>query len=85
MSSRLDQEREAELQPIRMETCRGKLESMGFIVESNGTDKLTFKYNGNTIQLFPYSGWFSGKGLQQGRGFNNLLKQMEEIDHGNTL
>lgn len=80
MSNRLDQEREDQLQPQRMKTCQEKLESLGFMVHSDGNDLLTFTYNGNTIKFWPYSGWHSGKGIQDGRGFNNLLKKIGEND-----
>ena len=38
---------------------------------------LEFKYKGNTIKFYPYSGWHSGKGIKDGRGFQNLIKQLE--------
>jgi len=31
---------------------------------------------GSTINFFPYSGWHSGKSIEDGRGFKNLLKQL---------
>lgn len=77
MSHRLDQGRQAELEPVRMKSCREKLESMGFDVEVHGNDLLVFEYQGNQIRLFPYSGWFTGKGVIDGRGFAKLLKQLE--------
>jgi hypothetical protein len=57
MSKRLNQEREAELQPQRMNGCKEKLESLGFKVKSNGNDCLEFTFNGNVIKFWPYSGW----------------------------
>ena len=77
MSNRLDQEREAELQPKRMAGCKEKLESLGFEVQAFGGDRLEFTYKGNRIQLWPYSGWYSGKGVGSGRGFKNLLRQID--------
>lgn len=78
MSNRLDQEREARLQPVRMESCKQKLESLGFEVEVRGSNQLEFVYNGNVIRFWPYSGWHTGRGIQDGRGFKRLLKQIEE-------
>lgn len=77
MSNRLNQEREVKLQPKRMQSCKGKLESIGFNVETVSKDRLEFEYKGNKIMFYPYSGWHSGKGIQDGRGFKNLLKQLE--------
>lgn len=76
MSRRLNQEREELLQPKRMETCKERLESLGFSVISYEADRLEFIYDGNTIKFWPYSGWHSGKGIKDGRGFKNLLQQL---------
>lgn len=59
-----------------METCREKLEALGFDVQSYGGDRLDFVFKGNPIKFWPYSGWHSGKGIKDGRGFENLLKQL---------
>lgn len=77
MSNRLDQEAEERLQPIRMKTCKEKLESIGFEVSSDECTKLTFQFKGSTIQFWPYSGWHTGKTIKDGRGFGKLLKQLE--------
>lgn len=53
------------------------LTEMGFDVgESADGTTLTFEYRGNTIRYYPYSGWHSGKGIKDGRGFKNLVKQL---------
>lgn len=77
MSARLDQEREAELQPYRMESCQKRLEELGFTVRSNGSDLLSFEFEGSKIQFWPYSGWHSGRTIVDGRGFNKLLRQLK--------
>jgi hypothetical protein len=75
MSNRLNQEREDILQPKRIEGCKAKLESLGFVV-TQADVSLKFQYRGSTITFWPYSGWHSGKSIKDGRGFNNLLKQL---------
>lgn len=77
MSDRLNQEREKRLEPKRMKSCREKLESLGFKVESFGGKRLEFEFQDEKVQHFPYSGWHSGKSIKDGRGFSNLLKQIE--------
>ena len=77
MSSRLNQEREAELQPIRIESCKKKLESLGFVVNQDDT-KIAFVYKGSPVIFFPYSGWHAGKTINDGRGFGHLLSQLTE-------
>jgi hypothetical protein len=76
MSGRLDQEREQRLQPRRMATTQASLESMGYEVEQSGPALLTFQHNGATVWFWPYSGWFSGKTVRDGRGFENLARQL---------
>lgn len=77
MSNRLDQEREKELQPKRMQWAIDDLTDMGYEVEVWGETELRFQYKGNIIRYWPYSGWVSGKGITAGRGLNNLLKQLK--------
>lgn len=80
MSNRLNQEREAQLQPKRLETCKDKLEQLGFVISYQDYSRLEFMFEGNKITFYPYSGWHSGKGIKDGRGFNNLLKQISNED-----
>jgi len=76
MSNRLNQEREAELQPVRMKNCKEKLESLGFEVISDGETKLSFQFKGDIVFFWPYSGWHTGKNIKDGRGFSKLLAQI---------
>lgn len=78
MSSRLDQERESLLQDKRISSTKKKLLSIGCDIAS-GPDRTGFCIilrNKKEILFWPYSGWFSGKGGIQGRGFNNLIKRI---------
>lgn len=79
MSNRLNQEREAMLQPKRISECKAKLEQVGMkIIYEDGT-RLDFIFKGHKVQFWPYSGWHSGKSIKDGRGFNNLLKQLKQV------
>ena len=77
MSNRLDQEREARLQPRRMQYAQESLRSHGYAVTKVSKTELQITYNGEIIRLFPYSGWFTGKTVEDGRGIENLLKQLK--------
>jgi hypothetical protein len=77
MSNRLDQERKARLEPARIKSCSEKLESLGYQVTQNHV-ALEFIFKGNKITFYPYSGWYSGKGIGSDRGFNKLLKKLED-------
>lgn len=76
--SRINKFREEALQPVRMRTCKTKLEDLGFAVESNDKNWLKFMYNGSKIVFWPYTGWASGASIKDGRGFDNLLKQLKD-------
>lgn len=76
MSNRLDQERQAKLEPQRMQSCKARLTALGFTVVENGHTELQFEFKGSLVKFWPYSGWHSGKTIKDGRGFNNLLEQL---------
>jgi hypothetical protein len=77
MSNRLDQEREAELQPKRIEYAKQEIEKLGYTITHEDKTKLQFQFKGKTVTLFPYSGWHSGASIKDGRGIDNLLKQIK--------
>lgn len=78
MSQRLNQEREAELQPVRIEHAITELKKIGknAIVLKDET-KIMFEHNGFIVTFYPYSGWASGRSIKDGRGLDNLLKQLK--------
>lgn len=77
MSNRLNQEREARLQPLRMKTAMDSLKELGFEPRQVSKDQLVFEYKGSKIDYFPYSGWASGKTIKDGRGLKKLLDQLK--------
>lgn len=61
----------------RIKYAKSELEKRGYEVTHDASNKcLIFEYKGNKIRLFPYTGWFTGKGIKDGRGLQNLLKQL---------
>lgn len=76
--ARLDQNRVDRLQPKRVQSCKNKLERLGFIVEQLGETQLKFTFKDSPVSFWPYSGWFSGRTVRDGRGFKNLLNQLSE-------
>ena len=70
------EEKKAEQQPKRLKYAKEQLEKKGFEVTIVNQTKLQFLFQGNTINFFPYTGWASGKGIKDGRGIHNLLKQL---------
>lgn len=74
--SRLDKERQQELEPKRIEFAKKEIEKIGLKVTYQDNTKLIFDFKGNNIQFYPYSGWYTGKGVIAGRGIKNLIKQL---------
>lgn len=75
--TRLNMERQNKLEPKRMRYCKDQLEKLGFEVTTSSTE-IRFVFKGHPIKLFPYSGWASGKTIDDCRGINNLLKQVNK-------
>lgn len=76
MSNRLNQEREALLQPKRVSSCKAEIERLGLKILYVCDTRIDFVFKGNKVQFWPYSGWHSGKSIKDGRGFENLLRQI---------
>ena len=66
-----------ELQPKRIDFAKNELEKLNIEIIFEDKTTLQFMFNGAKITLFPYSGWFSGKGIKDGRGIFNLIKQLK--------
>lgn len=73
---RLNKERQAELEPKRIETAIEKLAEKNIIATCVDDRHIEFEWKGAIIKYFPYSGWATGKTIQDGRGLHNLLKQL---------
>ena len=76
--SRLNIDRQNKLEPIRISTTKKALEDMGYVIHYQDNRKIKFMYKGYEVTLYPYSGWHTGKSIKDGRGFNQLLKQLEK-------
>lgn len=77
MGKRLNKQREEALQPKRLEYAKQEIKKLKLPISFEDKTTLKFTFEGNTITFFAYSGWFSGKGIQDGRGIDNLLKQLK--------
>lgn len=78
MSNRLDQEREKELTPVRVEYAKMAIQEEGHDIVSIAGDRIEFLFDGNIIRHYAYSGWHTGKGIQDGRGIHKLIKQIKK-------
>lgn len=78
MSSRLNQEREERLQPKRIEVAIKSISDLGIVIIRRDNTKIQFFWKEELITFFPYSGWASGKTINDGRGLKNLLNQLKQ-------
>jgi len=75
--ARLNIDRQKQLEPARMQHAIDRLTALGLTITSRDKVAIKFLYKGETITFWPYSGWHSGKGIKDGRGLENLLKQLK--------
>lgn len=62
----------------RMAYAISEVTKLGYSISYQDEKRFDFEFNGNTIRVFPYKGWFTGKGIKDGRGIRNLLKQIKK-------
>lgn len=65
-----------EVEPRRFEYAVDKLMQAGHSVGKNPEDEKSIIVNGY-IKFWPYTGWYSGKGIGSGRGINKLLEELK--------
>mgnify|MGYP003608199111 CR=1 FL=1 len=75
--ARLDTDKQKTLEPKRMDYAVKQITELGYEITAQYPTELRFNYKGFTIRLFPYSGWFTGKSVKDGRGIDNLLEQIK--------
>lgn len=76
--ARLNKDRQAELEPIRMEKAIESIQKLGYEIGNKCDSHFDFIHKGRTITYFPYSGWASGATINDGRGLKKLLSQLEK-------
>ena len=74
--SRLDTERQKELEPKRMEYAIKKLSSI-ITIFNYSNNEIQFYWKDELVRYFPYTGWASGKSIKDGRGLKNLINQLK--------
>jgi len=72
---RLDIKRQLKIEPKRIQYAKNKIEALGYEVKIVGKC-LIFDFCWEQIVFYPYSGWATGKTINDGRGLNKLLDQI---------
>lgn len=73
----LDLERKESLQPQRLSYAKSELYKLGYMINYEDSTKIKFDFNGESVTLFAYAGWHTGRSIKDGRGINKLLKQIK--------
>jgi hypothetical protein len=74
---RLDTDRQRELEPKRIQVAKTALHKLGYTITHEDKSSIEFVHQGQTVRFFPYSGWHTGKSIQDGRGLEKLLRQLD--------
>ena len=74
---RLDIEKQRKQTPKRFAYAIEQLQKLGFKIVYQDELKLSIAFKEQTVTLYPYSGWFTGKSVVDGRGIHELLKQLK--------
>lgn len=53
-----------------------QLKKIGFQCSINGRTTIEINHKGSTVLYYPIKEWFSGKSVEDGRGFENLISQL---------
>lgn len=76
--ARLDKKRQEELEPKRFDFAKNIILHLGLEILSEDKTKIIFKFKEEKVTLFPYSGWHTGKSIEDGRGIQKLIKQLKK-------
>ena len=72
-------ERRDRREPGRVAFVEKQLANIGYKTEYDGFNKcLIFKHKGNTCKIYPFTGWWTGKGIGSDRGVKKLLRKLLE-------
>lgn len=74
----VSKDRRNKFESSRMKFAMKTLEDIGYETTEVNHQSFTINVDGNTVRVFPYTGWFSGKGIKDGRGIQYLKKQLME-------
>lgn len=77
--ARLNEERQKELEPERINHAIKKIEALGYEIIARDKTSIKFIHDGKVVTFYPYSGWATGASIKDGRGLKHLLSQLKLI------
>ena len=76
--SRLDTDRQKELEPKRIAFAKEEIKKLGHEIIGVTENRIDFVFDSAVVQYFPYSGWHTGKSITDGRGWKKLYNQIKQ-------
>jgi len=76
--ARLNLDIQQKLEPIRINNSLTEFEKLGIEIFEIDAAKIVFIFKNEKCFFYPYSGWHTGKTIKDGRGLQNLLKQLKK-------
>jgi len=76
MGNKISEVLRKELQPKRMQYAINMIEKAGCEITFQDDKEIVFQYQDERVNFFPYTGWATGKSIKDGRGIDNLIKQL---------
>ena len=55
-----------------------QLTELGYKVTTEQNHAISIIFKGERVMVYPYTGWFTGKTVKDGRGIKNLLKLIKQ-------
>jgi len=80
MLKELRKERRANKEGSRMDFAIKQLTGLGHKVTMETNNAISIIFKGERVMVYPYTGWFTGKSVKDGRGIKNLLKRISNDD-----
>ena len=65
-------------EPERIEFAIRQIQRLGYEVERASDKAISFEFNGARVTMYPFTGWFTGKTVKDGRGIRKLLSQIKK-------
>lgn len=74
----LRKKRRANKEGGRMDFAIKQLTELGYKVTTEQNHAISIIFKGERVMVYPYTGWFTGKTVKDGRGIKNLLKLIKQ-------
>lgn len=75
--ARQDIDRQIEMEPKRISYAKEEITKLGYEIIYEDAKKIKFNFKNEPVTLYPYSGWFTGKTVNDNRGIEKLLNQLK--------